>query len=228
MKKIDLLKIVRNKDFQKELNKSAELSNNHRESGFCCYTDENFEINHINKAIVGYERSIASDMTLFLKHEKGKGFYIPQSNYRMVHVHFHPKNSSIIPSRQDLLDNNKSRIANLNLRDGSSAFHKEIYDKHGNLTRYSLDIINPIGIIGLVKDSIENFDLLIYQEGLSRPLDYELHEKSFGKISWNLQKGAYDHLLINVTNKKISSDDLKKLNKFRVIQTNYYPNEFDS
>lgn len=261
IEKIELANIVRSDDFLREINRAATISyENNKEAGFNIYTDEHLSQSYVNRAVLGKDHSIETDMTVGpKKHEPKNGFHIPMFNYRLVHVHFHPPKSDLHPSRSDIWECLAASRANVNLRDSSSEFEREVYDdkKETKLIGYERDYPNSVSIIGLVKDDLTNIELLVYQGIIFEQNLFEKFCEFVADYCENLYGIEYDSFVIELSgfptrfrstkrvleflnaskcfqavdvkikNGQLSDKDWKKLNKFQLIHTRFFSEEFD-
>ncbi len=173
--KIELVDILKGEDFLREVYRAAQMSYRHnKESGFSIYTDKHFLHQSVNHAVLGKKYSTPSDMTIDHKHKTQKGYYLAPECFRLIDLHFHPPNSHLHPSPGDIYDCLSTRRVNVVLRDSSS--QREIYRDHEEilLRGYEIDYINPVSIIGLVRDNPKNIELLIYQEITEEPITFEM------------------------------------------------------
>src|SRR3989344_9547947 len=178
-KKIELVDIVRGQDFLREIHRAASLSHEHkRETGFNVYCDEQLSQPYVNRAVLGHDTSIETDMTQEVKHEPQNGFHIPMYNYRLLGVHFHPPNSNLRPSAPDIKESLNARRVNVNLRESDSQ-ERDVYgDKEKTkLIGYEIDFPNPVSMVGLVRDKPENIELLVYQGTTEDPISFDRFSK---------------------------------------------------
>lgn len=253
MEKINLNEIVQREDFRRELNRAAALSYDYnKESGFCAWTNEKYEKINVNEAVQGGDRTIETDLTEEAYHEEGKGCHIPSECYRVVFVHFHPPKDHLRPSPADIKDILEARRINQNLRDFAEELHKEVYDKNNISKGYKVKFINPVSITGLVKKPGE-MELLIYQGSTKKTAEIEdfnkfaadYYNKLYGQkgSGWGIKTTRYhfrfkspkrvvDFLKtsryfqaenIRVGKEELSKKAKEKLEKFKLIQTKFFP-----
>lgn len=244
MKKPQLVDIVKSVDFLREIYKAGRLSyENNKESGFTIYADESLSNPIVNAAILGEEHSIESEMTEGSSHLPGEGSYLPELHYRLAHVHFHPPASSLHPSKNDIIDCLSAKNANYAIRDSSSDFQKEIIDKNDEfkIIGYEVDYPNPVSIIGIANNNPENIELLVYQAITDEPIEFFdllniedeasiLHFFSFKHyfsapkiVNFLNRLKSFQATYLKVNNGKISRDGLKRLEKFKLIKTRFFP-----
>ena len=201
-KKIELFDIVMEQNFLREIHRAANLSYNYnKESGFIVYIDESLSRPHVNQAILGNDRSIASDITQEFEHHHGTGAHIPAYNYRLVDVHFHPPKSHLHPSGGDINDHLAARIVNLNLIDASTEFQTEIYEdeERTRLKGYQTDFPKLVSIIGLVRDKPEDIELLVYQGISEEPITFD----TFSEFVVNYCERVYGYTYDPITFRKL-------------------------
>jgi len=224
-KKIELVDIVRGQDFLREIHRAASLSHEHkRETGFNVYCDEQLSQPYVNRAVLGHDTSIETDMTQEVKHEPQNGFHIPMYNYRLLGVHFHPPNSNLRPSAPDIKESLNARRVNVNLRESDSQ-ERDVYgDKEKTkLIGYEIDFPNPVSMVGLVRDKPENIELLVYQGTTEDPISFDRFSKFV--VDFLNESNYLQAVAVKIRDGGLSDKDLEKLRKFQLIQTRFFPNE---
>lgn len=219
---IDLNEILNREDFKQELARAAEISfKNRLESYFLVYF--NGEEIKVNQAVKGCKElsilsreKIDSEITdkdyyyycpsennaAGITSKKGKGVYIELDSYSLLNVHFHPPNTTIIPSYSDFRASNLSRIVNQRL----ALFNGKI--------RY----INPISIVGCCLGNQDNFQLFCYQEKTKKPVDYDKFDLLLCRMlnkRANEKLEAFDFRINSVDIKHYFSSPLDFLEFFR-------------
>ncbi len=195
--KIGLVDIVRGHDFLREIHRAASLSYDHnKESGFSVYCDEQLSQLYVNRAVLGDDNSIETDMTQGSKHEPKNGAHIPMYSYRLVHVHFHPPKSNLHPSGRDISEYLAARRANVNLRE-SSSYEREVYEDEEETKHigYEIDFPNPTSIIVLVRDKPENIELLVYQGITEEPITFDKFSEFVADYCQRLYGGEYEPMI---------------------------------
>lgn len=171
---IRLADIMGGQEFLREMQRAADISyNNSKESGFVVYIDDTLSHPQVNRAVIGDEHSIDTDMSTDVEYKSNKGAYIPADNYRLVHVHFHPTKSDLHPSEKDINNYLAAKKMNETLRD-SAEFEREVYEDEDEikLVGHELDFLNSVAVIGLVGDKPENIELLVYQGIPENPVTF--------------------------------------------------------
>ena len=192
--KIELVDIVRGQDFLREIHRAASLSYEHKkESGFNVYCDEQLSQPYVNRAVLGHDHSMETDMTEEAKHEPQNGFHIPMYNYRLATLHFHPPKSHLHPSGCDIHESLEARRVNVNLRD-SSSYEREVYEDEEEIKKigYEIDFPNPVSMIGLVRDKPENIELLVYQGITEEPITFDKFSEFVADYCQRLYGGEYE------------------------------------
>jgi hypothetical protein len=197
--KIELVDLVKGRDFLREIHRAASLSYEHkRETGFNVYCDEQISQPYVNRAVLGHNTSIETDMTTEAKHEPQYGAHIPMYNYRLVDVHFHPPKSNLHPSGADINENLAARRVGVNLRE-SSSHEREVYEDEQETKQigYEIDFPNPVSMIGLVRDKPENIELLVYQGITEGPITFDTFSEFVADYCQKLYGGEYEPMIFH-------------------------------
>ena len=199
---ITLYDLANDGKFLKEISNCSKISKS-IESGFSVYAqDYSLKKYIINSAVRGdpvsilsgkapskeeYPEGIGGDMTF---DGPRKGYYLPEKGHSLLDVHFHPENSIIFPSRNDieyaisLLEMNCYKMADKTLKEKRSK---------------PAHIIQPVSIVGLNKEG--SLSLFVYQPLLKN------FKKNFGSFDDLLIDGFideyYDLLGKEASNQKI-------------------------
>ena len=180
---ITLYDLANDRKFSKEISDCSKISKR-IESGFSVYAqDYSLKKFIINGAVKGDPVSILSGKAPSRKEYPGgilgdmtfdgpkKGYYLPEKGHSLLDVHFHPENSLLFPSREDieyalsLLERNCYKLVGKTLKEKRSK---------------PLQVIQPISLVGLNKEG--GLSLFVYQPLL----------KNIKKIF-----GSFDDILID-------------------------------